>query len=62
MVISIQLGDGWSLIETDTWLFRYSWVSLMIETDTWLFRYGYISWVMDGVRLKQIHGYFDTVG
>ena len=27
MVISIQLGDGWSLmIETDTWLFRYSWV------------------------------------
>ena len=50
MVISIQLGDGWSLIiETDTiWLFRYmgdGW-SLMIETDTWLFRY---SWVMYGV-------------
>ena len=45
MVISIQLGDGWSLmIETDTWLFRYSWVMdgvSMIETDTWLFRYSY---------------------
>ena len=45
MVISIQLGDGWSLMMVipiqlgDVW-------SLRIETDTWLFRY---SWVMDGV-------------